>query len=439
MEYELIYFDTDRPVILSENIKKTINNELKDIIKSKSIIIEDIFKDITSYDILENIEQDSNIEKTYILSSNLDYVYDPKFYNIHLIYINVLNNENIPDSNNNIFEPKNIINTLNSLNFISHVFILRFSTSRFESINYAKLKKNNNEEQTYINLLKNVLKQPFQVNRTNDRTKCLFNQSLTFNLENNIIPLLTVRQMPFKTILRELFWFMGIDNLCNTDYLVKNNIQIWNKNTSREFLDSRNMHNYSEGTVGTSYPFLFRNYGGTFQENTELGPAIYQKNGCDQVQNLINGLQNDPFGRRHLINLWDNRTLNTCVLPPCHILAIFNVEEGTPRKLHCMLTMRSNDLICGAGFNYAQYAILTHIIAHICKFEAKNLTVNIANAHIYESNISVAKEIINRTPYNFPKLYIKKHSNKIEDYLDESIYELLSYKFHPKLNPIMVQ
>ena len=46
-------------------------------------------------------------------------------------------------------------------------------------------------------------------------------------------PLLTTKRMPFKTILRELLWF--IIGRTSNKILQSKNVRIWNGNASREF------------------------------------------------------------------------------------------------------------------------------------------------------------------------------------------------------------
>ena len=46
--------------------------------------------------------------------------------------------------------------------------------------------------------------------------------------------------------------------------LNEKNIHIWDGNTSREFLDSRNLKHLPEGDMGETYGFNMRNYGCKF-------------------------------------------------------------------------------------------------------------------------------------------------------------------------------
>jgi len=58
------------------------------------------------------------------------------------------------------------------------------------------------------------------------------------------------------------------------------------------------------------------------------------------------------------------------------------------------------------NWNVAQYAILVHMFAQVCDLEVGELVHVIADAHIYDRHIPLVKELIQRTPYPAPKLWI---------------------------------
>ena len=52
------------------------------------------------------------------------------------------------------------------------------------------------------------------------------------------------------------------------------------------------------------------------------------------------------------------------------------------------------------------------------------------DAHIYKNHIELAKIMVERESYPYPKLVIMNKKNKIEDFVYEDI-KLIGYKTHP--------
>ena len=48
------------------------------------------------------------------------------------------------------------------------------------------------------------------------------------------------------------------------------------------------------------------------------------------------------------------------------------------------------------------------MVAHVTNKKPRNLKIVIGNAHIYENHLKAVREQLNRKPYEFPKLNIKK-------------------------------
>ena len=72
-----------------------------------------------------------------------------------------------------------------------------------------------------------------------------FGEKMSFDLREGF-PLLTTKKMGWKTILRELLWF--ISGSTNNKELQKKNVHIWDGNSSKEYMDSRGL-DYEEGEL----------------------------------------------------------------------------------------------------------------------------------------------------------------------------------------------
>lgn len=75
-------------------------------------------------------------------------------------------------------------------------------------------------------------------------------------------------------------------------------------------------------------------------------------------------------------------------LPPCHCLVQFYVSDG---ELSCQLYQRSGDMGLGVPFNVASYALLTHMIAHVCDLKAGEFVHTLGDAHVYSNHVDALR------------------------------------------------
>ncbi len=138
---------------------------------------------------------------------------------------------------------------------------------------------NNHEEYSYMELCKNILLNgELRKDRTNVGTYSLFGQKLEFSLKDNIIPALTTKKLAYKSVIKELLWF--ISGSTNSKLLEASNVKIWSGNTSREFLDNRGLTDLEEGDIGAGYGFQWRHFGAEYKGMYEN----YENQGVDQLK-----------------------------------------------------------------------------------------------------------------------------------------------------------
>lgn len=117
----------------------------------------------------------------------------------------------------------------------------------------------------------------------------------------------------------------------------------------------------------------------------------------DLINNLIKDIQNDPYGRRKVVSLWQETDLReTAGLAPCAFLTIWNVRG---KYLDMMLVQRSGDMLTASGpggVNEVQYAALLMMIARHTGYKPGVFTHIVANEQIYDRHMAVAKEMLNR-------------------------------------------
>lgn len=282
-------------------------------------------------------------------------------------------------------------------------------------------------EYQYLNLIQDVLSNGIKESRRNGKVITKIGHMMKFSLKNNKIPLITTKKLAWKSCLHELIWFKNGE--FTTENLLKNNVNIWNGNSSREFLNSRNLNHYSEGELGPVYGYQWRNWNKPY---TSINDTMFDINntkskGIDQLQNIIDSLNDkeDRYSRRLIMNAWNPEQLDIMALPPCHVLCQFHVVGN---ELSCSLYQRSGDVGLGIPFNIASYSFLTHILASHCNLIAKEFIHFIGNAHIYDDHIDALKEQSFRKPLDPPSILVNRRDN-INDYtFDDIIVE--NYEYH---------
>lgn len=252
----------------------------------------------------------------------------------------------------------------------------------------------------YHELLRHVLDNGVvSEDRTGTGTISVFGTQSRYNLQDGF-PAVTTKKLAFKAMVAELMWFLeGSYNERRLAELtfgqpasqLAGKETIWSKDSGK-FAERHGLTNTDEfGNVGCGYGVQWRRFG------SETDSLI------DQIRELIAGIKENPYGRRHLVTAWNPNDLEFVALPPCHTGFQMYVRDG---KLSCQFMMRSNDLGLGACFNVASYALLTHIIARECGLDVGELIHVNGDAHIYLNHIDALKEQLTRTPRTPPKLMI---------------------------------
>jgi thymidylate synthase len=283
-------------------------------------------------------------------------------------------------------------------------------------------------ESQYLDLMKKIMETgSLKHNRTGSDTKSLFGNMMRFKLQNNagqnIIPLLTTKKMTYRLIVEELLWFLS--GSTNAKKLHDKKVYIWDANTDKKQLDATGFSNYEEGDAGAAYGFQWRHFGADY-ENCDTN---YEGKGTDQVSVLIDGLIKNPTSRRHIISAWNPSQLHKIVLPPCHILAHFNVED---KYLDCLVYQRSADVPLGVPFNIASYATLTHMIAQQTNLIARDFIYTTGDTHIYQNQLDGCLEQITREPYESPLIVLDKASDIFHYTWND--FHLQNYKCHSAIN-----
>ena len=253
--------------------------------------------------------------------------------------------------------------------------------------------------------------------RTGTGTISTFGYQMRFNLEEGF-PLLTTKKVFYRGIFEELLWFLS--GSTNIKPLVDKKVGIWNEWPYEKYKNSSAF----KGETLDEFIEKIREDDDFAKAYGELGP-VYGKqwrnfNGVDQISNLIDGLKNNPFSRRHLVVAYNPSEIKDMALPPCHSLFQFYVSADK-KKLSCQLYQRSGDVFLGVPFNIASYSLLLCMVAQVCGYEPYEFVHSFGDVHIYLNHLDQIHEQLSRTPRKLPKLVLNKDVKNIFDFKYEDI------------------
>ena len=119
----------------------------------------------------------------------------------------------------------------------------------------------------------------------------------------------------------------------------------------------------------------------------------------DLMNKLLDGLVNDPFGRRHILNLWQEQEFidDEKGLKPCAFLSMYSVRKVNGEMyLDATLVQRSANFVIAGFINQTQYIALQMMIAKHCGYKVGVFTHFIQNFHVYDRELEQVEELLKR-------------------------------------------
>lgn len=276
-------------------------------------------------------------------------------------------------------------------------------------------------EQQYLDLLRELLDAPVRQTRNDDATRSVFGRQMRFDLAHGF-PLLTTKRVHWKSIVAELIWTLS--GSTNVRPLQEQGVTIWD-----EWADEN-------GDLGPVYGQQMRAWPGqpipASFPNDEGGenPAVISYP-VDQIANVLQSLRDDPYGRRHVMTLWNPADLPDMALPPCHGIAI-QFYVGADERLSLFMHQRSGDAFLGVPFNIASYALLLHMFAMVLDREPGEFVHSIGDLHLYGNHVEQAREQVGRTPRQFPEIVVNPTRDSLDNWVPED-FDLVGYEPHPAI------
>ncbi len=280
----------------------------------------------------------------------------------------------------------------------------------------------------YLELLQDIKTNGIEKSdRTGTGTKSVFGRQMRFDLSEGF-PAVTTKKLFLRGIIHELLWFL--QGSSNIEYLVKNNVNIWNEWPFKAYMAATNQTLPEQGSeewntklnefienIKNDHDFALK-YG-------ELGPVYGHqwrhwpdgKGGeIDQITQAIETIKNNPDSRRIIVSAWNVADIDEMAkagLPPCHSLFQFYVTDG---KLSCQLYQRSGDTFLGVPFNVASYALLTMMMAQVTGLKPGDFVHTLGDAHIYLNHLDQVDLQLSRAPKPLPKMVINPEVTSIFDF-----------------------
>ena len=283
----------------------------------------------------------------------------------------------------------------------------------------------------YHDILRSILEHGTEhQDRTGVGTISHFGFQTRFDLREGF-PIVTTKKVPFRWVAEELFWFLSGDT--NEANLRAQGVDIW-----KEWADEDHTRRFGReaGDLGPIYGYLWRSFGGHYPK----------RDGVDQITRLIDEIETNANSRRLIVSGWDPRVSDSVDLPPCHTMFQFKIEQNnalphgraTAPFLHWQLYQRSADAFLGVPFNISSYALLTHLLAHVCGLEVGEFIYTLGDYHIYKNHVKQVHELLSREPLPLPRLEIKDQENRLRglEGLLNMRYEhlnLIGYESHAKI------
>ena len=274
----------------------------------------------------------------------------------------------------------------------------------------------------YINLCQRIVDEGEWV--TNERTgkRCLtvIDANLTYDVSEGKLPVLTTKKLFWKPAIAEMLGYLrGYTSAAQFRELGCNT---WNANANNNEAWLNNPYRKGEDDMGDCYGAQGRRF------------RDRDGNPFDQLKKIVNNLNKGYDDRREILTFWNPAEINRACLAACMHTHTFSVLGD---KLYLTSYQRSDDIPLGHGFNQVQVAWLLMIMAQIIGLKPAKAYHKIVNAHIYEDQLELMKEVqLKREPLELPTLHINPNIKSLEDletWVTLEDFELEGYEHHPAI------
>lgn len=255
--------------------------------------------------------------------------------------------------------------------------------------------------QQYLNLCQRIIDEGKMIRNERTGKGCLtvINADLTYDVDEGKFPLVTTRKAFWKSAIAEIIGYLrGYDNAADFRRI---GTKTWDANANENQAWLNNPHRKGEDDCGMIYGAVARNF------PKHDGTTI------DILRKIYDDLKQGKDDRGEILTFYHPGLFELGCLRPCMYEHQFSLLDGT---LYLNSTQRSCDVPLGLVFNMVQVYFLLAIMAQITGHKPGKAYHKIINAHLYEDQISLMKNVqLKRTPYPSPKLIINPNIKTLED------------------------
>ena len=233
------------------------------------------------------------------------------------------------------------------------------------------------------------------------RSKFITQVTEKYDIAAGEFPIPTLRNTAVKTGIKEIFWIYQDQSNSLADAHARG-ITWWDE------------WDIGDGTIGNRYGATVKQY--------------------DLMNKLSNGLKNDPFSRRHIIDLYQEECLReTKGLNPCAYSTLWSVRNvGEEMFLDVTLVQRSQDYLMASSINKIQFSAMQMMVAGHLGYRPGNFVHFVQNLHIYDRHIEAAEQLLVTESLNTqPILKLNVQKNFYDYTIDD--FEVTGTEGIPKL------
>ncbi|WP_278381402.1 thymidylate synthase [Pseudoalteromonas distincta] len=271
----------------------------------------------------------------------------------------------------------------------------------------------------YLELCQRIVDEGQWVENKRTGTRCLtvINADLEYDVANNQFPMITTRKSYYKAAIAELLGYLrGYDS---AEQFREIGCKTWDANANDNNAWLNNPYRKGEDDMGRVYGVQGRGW------QRPDGSTL------DQLSKVINNLKNGIDDRGEIITFYNPGEFELGCLRPCMHTHTFSLLGDT---LYLTSYQRSCDVPLGLNFNQIQCFVLLALVAQITGHKAGKAYHKIANAHIYENQLELMRDVqLTREPFASPQLKINPEIKSLEDietWVTRDDFEVTGYQCH---------